>query len=78
MPTVKQKIAKIAKDFIVAYIPYTLVALFVGSVLSVLWWKVCIIVASMIVVNMAFNLLIVVLSTYRFKVINDWIKSRKK
>lgn len=78
MATVKQKIAKIAIDFIVAYIPYTIVGVIVGALLSVLWWKVCIIVASMIVVNMAFNLLILILSTYRFKVINDWMKSRKK
>jgi hypothetical protein len=48
-----------------------------GWPLGVAWWKVLIIMASAIILNMAVNIITTVLSTYRFGVMMNY-KNRKK
>ena len=71
------KVKKILMDFTVAYIPYTLVAVMIGFVIGVVWWKVCILMLSAILVNMFVNVVTVILSTFRFRVITDFLRRRK-
>ena len=71
------RIKKILMDFTVAYIPYTLVAVMIGFVIGVVWWKVCLLMLSAILVNMFVNVVTVVLSTFRYKVITDFLRRRK-
>lgn len=74
----RDKLKKIAKDFLIAYVPYLIVAEIIGLLWGVEWYKTAVIVASMIAVNMFFNVLYTILSTFRFKVITDWLRNRKK
>jgi len=71
------KLKKLSIDFLVAYVPYSLVAMLAGWPLGVAWWKVLIIMASAIILNMAVNIITTVLSTYRFGVMMNY-KNRKK
>jgi len=71
------KIKKFLKDFTVAYVPYTVVAVIIGFMIGVMWWKVCLLMLSAILVNMFVNVVTVILSTFRFKVITDFLRRRK-
>jgi uncharacterized protein YacL len=71
------KIKKFLKDFTVAYVPYTVVAVIIGFMIDVMWWKVCLLMLSAILVNMFVNVVTVILSTFRFKVITDFLRRRK-
>jgi ABC-type bacteriocin/lantibiotic exporter with double-glycine peptidase domain len=72
-----KKVRKFITDFTVAYIPYTAIAILIGWPLGVAWWKACIIMLGAILLNMAVNIVVTVLSTYRFQVFQDY-KNRKK
>lgn len=72
-----KKIKKILRDFTVAYVPYTITAVIIGLLLSVVWWKVCIIMCGVIVVNMAVNILVTVMSTYRFDILISYLKRKR-
>ena len=71
------KVKKILIDFTVAYVPYTVVAVIIGFMIGVVWWKVCLLMLSAILVNMFVNVVTVVLSTFRYKVITDFLRRRK-
>jgi len=73
-----KKFRKFVIDFLLAFGVYGIVGLIAGAIVGVKVWQSFVIVGSMIAVNMAWNMFYTVISTYRFGVMMDWMKSRKK